>query len=216
MQLASEKQRETAINALLGGYRACGLTADKISDRQLIEDYVRKNAAAACNVLMASPVFYFMFAKIYQEPLSVCLVRSITGSVRIVPFMFSFYAFFALICPYVTQALMQRGQTYEEASGTAGIAVMLSGFVFVEALVELRGCGVTFSQMTVRAAAAPADDGAVSLPPATGAHTKSNRKPHENKQSSARSKCTHGKRSAWPRGRRGTASSGSTRPRCAA
>ena len=31
---------------------------------------------------------------------------------------------------------------------TAGIAVMLSGFVFVEALVELRGCGVTFAQMT--------------------------------------------------------------------
>jgi len=43
---------------------------------------------------------------------------------------------------------MQRGQSYEEAQSTAGIAVMLSGFVFVEALVELRGCGVTFGQMT--------------------------------------------------------------------
>ena len=146
--MSTEEQRYAAVSGLMSAYRSCGLQASLIGDKTLIEDYVRKNSAAACNVLMASPVFYFMFAKIYGEPIPVCSVRAITGSVRIVPFMFSFYAFFALICPFVTQALMQRGQTYEEASGTAGIAVMLSGFVFVEALVELRGCGVTFGQMT--------------------------------------------------------------------
>ena len=80
VQLASEKQRETAINALLGGYRACGLTADKISDRQLIEDYVRKNAAAAVNVVMASPTFYFLFAKMHGQSLAVSSVRAFTGA----------------------------------------------------------------------------------------------------------------------------------------
>lgn len=148
VMVSSEEQRKSAVSSLLGAYRTCGLQEQYIGDRRLIEDYVRKNAAAACNVLMASPVFYFMFSRIYGEPLSVCAVRSITGSARIVPFMFGFYAFFALICPFATQALMARGQTYEEAAATAGIVVMLSGFVFVEALVELRGCGVTFAQMT--------------------------------------------------------------------
>jgi hypothetical protein len=148
VQLASEKQRETAINALLGGYRACGLTADKISDRQLIEDYVRKNAAAAVNVVMASPTFYFLFAKMHGQSLAVSSVRAFTGTLRIVPFMGFFYGAFALFCPFVTAALVDRGQTYSEANGNAGVAVMLSGFVFIEAIVELRGCGVTFGQMT--------------------------------------------------------------------
>ena len=49
--------------------------------------------------------------------------------------------------PFVTAALVDRGQTYSEANGNA-VAVMLSGFVFIEAIVELRGCGVTFGQMT--------------------------------------------------------------------
>ena len=65
-----------------------------------IESWMGYDALAACNVLMASPVFYFMFARIYGEPLSVCTVRAFTGSLRIVPFMFSFYAFFAAVCPW--------------------------------------------------------------------------------------------------------------------
>lgn len=116
--------------------------------RVLVEDYIRKNCIAAVNVLMASPVFYFAFAKIYGMTIPVSLVRSITGSVRVAPFISFFYGFFAVVCPFVTQFFMERGQTYEEAQTTAAIAVMLSGFVFIEALVELRGCGVTFAQMT--------------------------------------------------------------------
>ena len=69
------------------------------------------------------------------------------GTLRIVPFMGFFYGAFALFA-FVTAALVDRGQTYSEANGNAGVAVMLSGFVFVEAIVELRGCGVTFGQMT--------------------------------------------------------------------
>ena len=147
--VSSEEQRKAAVVSLLGFYRSCGLKEEYISDKVLIVDYVRKNSAAACNVLMASPVFYFMFSRIYGYSLAVCAVRSITGSARIVPFMFSFYAFFAIVCPFATAELMKLGQKYEEASTNAAIGVMLSGFVFIEALVELRGCGVTFSQMTV-------------------------------------------------------------------
>lgn len=71
---------------------------------------------------------------------------------RIIPFMGFFYSSFALICPFVTDAMMRRGQSYAEAQSTAGTAVMLSGFVFVEAVVELRGCGVTFAQVRANTA----------------------------------------------------------------
>jgi len=146
--LSSEEQRTSLVRSILNCYRACGLKESLISDRRLIEDHVRKNAVAAVNVLMASPVFYFAFSKIYGTSFVVSSIRSITGSLRIVPFMGFFYGFFAVVCPFVTQYFMETGQSYEEASTTAAIAVMLSGFVFIEALVELRGCGVTFAQMT--------------------------------------------------------------------
>ena len=148
VQVSSEEQRKAVVGSLLQGYRTCGLQTEYVGDRALIEDFVRKNAIAACNVLMASPVFYFMFSRIYGQPISVCLVRSVTGSLRITPFMFSFYGFFALACPFATQMLMQRhGQTYAEAKGNGGL-VIFPPLVFVEAIVELRGCGVTFGQMT--------------------------------------------------------------------
>jgi hypothetical protein len=146
--LSTEDQRASAVATLLGWYRACGLKPEMISDRVLIEDHVRKNAMAAVNVLMASPVFYFMFSKIYANSILVSSIRSITGTLRVAPFMGFFYSFFAVVCPFVTQMFMERGQSYEEAQTTAAIVVMLSGFVFIEALVELRGCGVTFGQMT--------------------------------------------------------------------
>lgn len=147
VQLASDEQRAKAISTIISVMRTCGLDS-RISDRQLIEDYLRKNATAAVNVIFASPTFYFMFAKMHGQSLLVSSVRAFTGSMRIVPFMGFFYGAFAVICPFVTSALMARGQTYKEAQGNAGVAVLLSGFVFVEALVELRGCGVTFAQMT--------------------------------------------------------------------
>ena len=148
IQVSSEQQRAAVLDSLISGYRAFGLSEKHVSDRQLIEDFVRKNVAAAANVVMASPVFYFMFAKVMKESILVSSVRAITGTFRIVPFMGFFYGAFALFCPFVTAALVDRGQTYSEANGNAGVAVMLSGFVFIEAIVELRGCGVTFGQMT--------------------------------------------------------------------
>jgi hypothetical protein len=146
--LSSEDQRASAVKTLLGWYRACGLKESCISDKLLIQDHVRKNAIAAVNVLMASPVFYFMFSKIYGMTFAVSSIRAVTGTLRVAPFMGFFYGFFAIVVPFVTQVFMERGQSYDAALTNATVVVMLSGFVFVEALVELRGCGVTFGQMT--------------------------------------------------------------------
>jgi len=147
VHFSSGEQRANAVTGLVRTIRAIGL-GESVSDRQLIEDNIQKNSAAAVNVLMASPTFYFLFAKMHGQSIFISCVRAITGTMRIVPFMGFFYAAFGVTVPFLTQALMARGQTYEEAQGNAGVILMLSGFFVIEALVELRGCGVTFAQMT--------------------------------------------------------------------
>jgi len=146
-QASSEEQRAATLDGLVGWYRAMGVSSN-ITDRQLIEDFVRKNVAAAANVVMASPVFYFTFSAIVGERVAVSSVRAMTGTMRIVPFMGVFYGAFAIISPFLVDYFMGRGQTYEAATGTAGLVMIMSGFVAIEAVVELRGCGVLFSQMT--------------------------------------------------------------------
>ena len=79
---------------------------------------MRKNVAAAANVVMASPVFYFTFSTIVGETLAVSLVRALTGTMRIVPFMGVFYGAFAIISPFLVDYFMQdnfmgAAQTYE-------------------------------------------------------------------------------------------------------
>jgi len=151
-QASSEEQRATALDGLVGWYRTMGVSSN-ITDRQLIEDFMRKNVAAAANVVMASPVFYFTFSTIVGEKVAVSLVRAVTGTMRIVPFMGVFYGAFAIISPFLVDYFMHdnfmgAAQTYEAATGTAGLVMIMSGFVAIEAVVELRGCGVLFSQMT--------------------------------------------------------------------
>jgi hypothetical protein len=61
-----------------------------------------------------------------------------------------FYGGFACVSPFLTDWLMEtRGQTLKEANGNAGLIMMVSGFALLESVVELRGCGVSFSQMNV-------------------------------------------------------------------
>ena len=97
---------------------------------QLIEDFMRKNVAAAANVVMASPVFYFTFSAIVGETMAVSLVRALTGTMRIVPFMGVFYGAFAVISPFLVDYFMHENvmgaaQTYEvrarQAYRTPGI-----------------------------------------------------------------------------------------------
>ena len=91
---------------------------------------MRKNVAAAANVVMASPVFYFTFSAIVGETLAVSLVRALTGTMRIVPFMGVFYGAFAVISPFLVDYFMHENvmgaaQTYEvrarQAYRTPGI-----------------------------------------------------------------------------------------------
>lgn len=79
---------------------------------------MRKNVAAAANVVMASPVFYFTFSAIVGETLAVSMVRALTGTMRIVPFMGVFYGAFAIISPFLVdyfmhENIMGAAQTYE-------------------------------------------------------------------------------------------------------
>ena len=82
---------------------------------------------------MASPAFYFLFALIHQQPLSTSTVRALTGTLRIVPFMGLFYAGFAVVGPFTTAYFMRKGQSYDDAQGTAGVALMLGGLCWVRA-----------------------------------------------------------------------------------
>ena len=59
-----------------------------------------------------------------------------------------FYGGFAVFGPFATAYYLAKGQDYGEASGNAGLTLMLSGFAALESVVELRGCGVTFAQMS--------------------------------------------------------------------
>jgi len=141
----------TMLTKTVEAFRYAGLSRDAISDDVLLTDYLRKNALAAQNVLIASPTFYFLFSWITGQSVAVCCARAITGTMRIVPFMGFFYGAFAILAPFATQYYMkQGGTTYEESASTANMALMLGGFVFIEAIVELRGCGVLFTQMTIR------------------------------------------------------------------
>mmetsp|Transcript_86700 Transcript_86700/g.144191 ORF Transcript_86700/g.144191 Transcript_86700/m.144191 type:complete len:346 (-) Transcript_86700:573-1610(-) len=142
---------ETGASALVSTcqkFRAIGLNKEHVPDEVLMNDYFRRNALAGYNVLLASPAFYFLWHLTHNAGFSTSLVRSITGSVRIVPFLTVLYGGCAVTLPMMTGALMARGQKYEEAQSNATAGLMLSGVAMLEALVELRGCGVTFAQMT--------------------------------------------------------------------
>jgi hypothetical protein len=52
-----------------------GLEKSKITDKQLLEDYFKKNLLAAQNVLLASPSFYFMWHLIHGTSINMSLIR---------------------------------------------------------------------------------------------------------------------------------------------
>jgi hypothetical protein len=56
-------------------FRSAGLSREAISDEVLVTDFLRKNALAAQNVLIASPTFYFLFSWITGQSVAVCCAR---------------------------------------------------------------------------------------------------------------------------------------------
>ena len=115
---------------------------------QLLGDFLERNLVAALNVTLASPAFYFMWHLIHNTPLHITFIRSLTGTVRIIPFMGIFYSLLGVGGAVLTNYFMKGGSSYEDAKSNANAAFLLSGLVALEAIVELRGCGVPFANMS--------------------------------------------------------------------
>lgn len=148
----SDEQKRRALVATVETFRSWGVKVDNVPDHLLIVDHIKLNLEAARNVLLASPSFYFMWHLIHGQSVPTCVLRGLTGTIRIVPFMGAFYSLLALALPYFTSDFMDRfEQGYEEAKGNAQTFMLLSGLVCLEALVELRGCGVGFNQLRLGA-----------------------------------------------------------------
>eukprot|EP00941_MAST-03F_sp_MAST-3F-sp1_P001152 g1152.t1 len=147
---APESVKTSLLVSTTGFFRSIGLCEKTITNKMLLEDYFQRNIEAAKNVVLASPAFYGVWHFVHGCSLKVSFMRSISGSIRIMPFMILFYGGFAVISPFVTSYFMQsHDQDYATASGNSGVAMMFSGFALLESVVELRGCGVGFAQMNI-------------------------------------------------------------------
>eukprot|EP00667_Euglena_gracilis_P009561 EG_transcript_9716 len=132
-------------------FRALGVTEANIPDPALMNDYFRRQLLAFHNVMLASPSFYFLWHLVHNAGVVTSSVRSITGTVRIVPFLGVLYGGCAVLLPLGTNYLMNRGYEYKDASLKSTAAALFTGMAVLEALAELRGCGVTFAQMNAMA-----------------------------------------------------------------
>ena len=149
LMLVSKEERIRHVQKLLAWWRRVGgVSEDLISDKQLLGDFLERNLVAALNVTLASPAFYFMWHLIHDTPLHITFIRSLTGTVRIIPFMGIFYSLLGVGGAVLTNYFMKGGSSYEDAKSNANAAFLLSGLVALEAVVELRGCGVPFANMS--------------------------------------------------------------------
>uniref|UniRef100_A0A7S1J3Y1 Uncharacterized protein n=1 Tax=Eutreptiella gymnastica TaxID=73025 RepID=A0A7S1J3Y1_9EUGL len=149
--LLPAETKASGMAGLVRTFRALGIKEANLSNTELLEDHIKRNLVAGWNVFLASPSFYFLWHLVHKAGFTTSAVRSITGSVRIVPFLGLLYGTCACAIPWTTSLLMDRGQSVTEAKSNASTVVMLSGVAVLEAIVELRGCGVAFNQMTVGA-----------------------------------------------------------------
>lgn len=148
VKLVPHDTQVAQLRRLVAWMRAVGgISADTLTDTQLLEDFLKRNLVAALNVTLASPAFYFMWHLIHGTPVHFTLVRSLTGTARIIPFMTFFYAILGVGGAMLTNYFMKTGNDYEAAKGNANTVFLLCGLVVLEAIVEMRGCGVPFSSM---------------------------------------------------------------------
>ena len=129
-------------------FRSLGVSEQAIPDAVLLHDHFRRNFLAMYNNALSCPTFYFLWHLIHGAGAATSAVRALTGTARVVPFLVGLYGSAACTTPFLTVGLMRRGQEYKPASKNAAAAVMLSGVAVFESLVELRGCGVAFGNMT--------------------------------------------------------------------
>jgi len=145
---------ETQAKGLTGAvkaFRSLGVSPTHIPDAALMNDYFRRNLLAFHNVMLASPSFYFLWHLVHNAGVTTSAVRSVTGTVRIVPFLCVLYGGCAVLLPIGTNSLMARGYNYKDASLYSAAGALFTAMAVLEALAELRGCGVTWDQMNAPA-----------------------------------------------------------------
>ena len=149
-KIASLETRENmTLSVIDGWYRGIGgVKPERVSDEQLVKDYMKKYMAACRNCLMASPAFYFLYHFIHKQGFSISLARSITGTVRIIPIMAIMYGATGAIGPLLNNYFQGQGQSYEGATMTSQVVILIGGMSFLESVVELQGCGVPLSHIT--------------------------------------------------------------------
>eukprot|EP00939_MAST-03C_sp_MAST-3C-sp1_P004379 g4379.t1 len=151
--VAGQDTKRKITESVIGFYRSMGVKSEHVSNKQLVEDYMKKYMAACINCLLASPAFYFLYHFIHQQGFKWSLARSFTGTVRIVPIMAIMYGATALTTPILNEYFQSRGQTYKEATSTSQVVVLIGGMSFLESIVELQGCGVPLGNITPTAIA---------------------------------------------------------------
>ena len=104
----SDEQKSKGVVKAVDFIRWMGVKAENVSGPQIIKDHVLANARAMVNVTAASPAFYFTWHLIHGQSLSNCALRSVTGTMRTLPFMMLFYGGFAVFLPVLTDIVMDR------------------------------------------------------------------------------------------------------------
>jgi len=144
-----ETRENLTLSVIDGWYRGIGgVKPERVTDEQLVGDYMKKYMAACRNCLMASPAFYFLYHFIHKQGFTVSLARSITGTIRIVPIMAIMYGATGLMAPLLNNYFQGQGQSYEGATMTSQVVILIGGMSFLESIVELQGCGVPLSHIT--------------------------------------------------------------------
>mmetsp|Transcript_99471 Transcript_99471/g.172674 ORF Transcript_99471/g.172674 Transcript_99471/m.172674 type:complete len:427 (-) Transcript_99471:59-1339(-) len=128
-----------------------------ISQRQLLEDYLRPALITASNCISSCPLLYFAYHQMHRVSTSTSILRCLTGTVRVVPGVGLAYLIFACAHPVLTGVLLSRQEAvgdssnegYTDAKQLASMYT-LGMVTFVETYVELQGIGVNPNHLTAK------------------------------------------------------------------
>jgi hypothetical protein len=143
----TQEEKKDYLVQVLYKLRALGINKSNLDDEKLANMFMKCIEGAANNV-MASPLFYTAWHLIHRQSLPVSIVRGITGTLRIAPFMALFYFFAGIVVPYSTNHFMNTGKDFDTAYNYSFYTLTLA-LSILEVVVELVGCGVAFKQMSV-------------------------------------------------------------------
>ena len=143
----TQETKKDYLIQVLNKLRSLGINKSNIDDEKLANMFMKCIEGAANNI-MASPLFYTAWHLIHRQSLPVSVIRGITGTLRITPFMALFYFIAGIVVPYSTNHFMNEGKDYGTAYNYSYYTLTLALSV-LEVIVELVGCGVGFGQMSI-------------------------------------------------------------------